>query len=203
MSSFPLEPSYSRMIIASVELKCSEDMITLIAMLSVEYLFYRSSNKKDQQSADEKRKRLFEKAMKGINNEISGDHILLLYIFEKWKKNKNPQKWCQKYFIQPKHMEEVNDIRKQLIDIMKEQKLPLFSYLKKDNQNQRFSNLSNAICYGLFMNSAKKLSTFRKEKSSASEFAYLVLDKTQQVLIFIFNFLFHKRLLFIHNLLLF
>ncbi len=48
MSSFPLEPSYSRMLLGSVTEKCSDEMLTLISMLSVENLFFRPSQKKQQ-----------------------------------------------------------------------------------------------------------------------------------------------------------
>jgi HrpA-like RNA helicase len=41
MAEFPLEPQQSKMLIASTELDCSEEALTIVAMLSVESIFYR------------------------------------------------------------------------------------------------------------------------------------------------------------------
>ena len=41
MAEFPLEPNLSKMLILSVDLGCSEEILTITAMLSVENPFYR------------------------------------------------------------------------------------------------------------------------------------------------------------------
>lgn len=53
MAEFPLEPQLSKMLIASVELGCSEEILTIVAMLSVQSIFYRPKDKQDV--ADQKK----------------------------------------------------------------------------------------------------------------------------------------------------
>ena len=41
MAEFPLDPPVSKMLIASVDLGCSEEILTIIGMLSAQNIFYR------------------------------------------------------------------------------------------------------------------------------------------------------------------
>ncbi|KFG50265.1 putative ATP-dependent RNA helicase, partial [Toxoplasma gondii p89] len=41
MAEFPMEPQLSKMLLASVDLKCSDEIITIVSMLSVQNVFYR------------------------------------------------------------------------------------------------------------------------------------------------------------------
>ena len=45
MAEFPLEPPLSKCILASVDFGCSEELITIVAMLSVQQVFYRPREK--------------------------------------------------------------------------------------------------------------------------------------------------------------
>jgi ATP-dependent RNA helicase DHX8/PRP22 len=48
MAEFPLEPALSKMLIVSAELGCSEEILTIVAMLSVENPFYRPKDKESE-----------------------------------------------------------------------------------------------------------------------------------------------------------
>ena len=41
MAEFPLEPNLSKMLIMSVHLTCSDEILTIVSMLSVQNVFYR------------------------------------------------------------------------------------------------------------------------------------------------------------------
>jgi ATP-dependent RNA helicase DHX8/PRP22 len=41
MAEFPLEPMLSKMLIMSVHLACSDEILTIVSMLSVQNVFYR------------------------------------------------------------------------------------------------------------------------------------------------------------------
>ena len=45
MAEFPLEPQLSKMLLTSVDLSCSDEIITIISMLSVQNVFYRPKDK--------------------------------------------------------------------------------------------------------------------------------------------------------------
>ena len=45
MAEFPLEPQLAKMMLTSVDLGCSEEIITIVSMLSVQNVFYRPREK--------------------------------------------------------------------------------------------------------------------------------------------------------------
>lgn len=48
MAEFPLEPPMSKVLIASVDLGCSDEILTILAMLSAQNIFYRPKEKQAQ-----------------------------------------------------------------------------------------------------------------------------------------------------------
>lgn len=46
MAEFPLEPNLAKILIMSVHLGCSEEVLTIVSMLSVQNVFYRPKVKK-------------------------------------------------------------------------------------------------------------------------------------------------------------
>ncbi len=48
MAEFPLDPPVSKMLIASVDLGCSDEVLTIIGMLSAQNIFYRPREKQAQ-----------------------------------------------------------------------------------------------------------------------------------------------------------
>lgn len=71
------------MLLTSVDLACSDEIVTIIAMLSVQNIFYRPKDK--QQIADQKKARF---------NHHEGDHLTYLTVFEAWKNNGYSLHWC-------------------------------------------------------------------------------------------------------------
>ena len=58
MAEFPLEPQLAKMLIASVDMGCSDEILTVVAMLSVQNVYYRPKEK--QQQADQKKSKFFQ-----------------------------------------------------------------------------------------------------------------------------------------------
>ncbi len=76
MSVFPMEPSLSKMLIVSVEYKCSAEMLTIVSMLSVPSVFYRPRER--QEEADAAREKFL---------VAESDHLTLLHVYQQWKTN--------------------------------------------------------------------------------------------------------------------
>jgi HrpA-like RNA helicase len=74
MSEFPMEPSMAKMLITSVEYKCSSEMLTIVSMLSVPSVFYRPKERMEE--ADAARDKF---------NVPESDHMTLLNVFNQWK----------------------------------------------------------------------------------------------------------------------
>ena len=104
MAEFPLNPQLSKMLLTSVDLSCSDEAITIVAMLSVQSVFYRPRDK--QNLADQKRAKFF---------QPDGDHLTMLAVYESWKEHGFSNEWCYDNFIQARSLKRAQDVRKQLI----------------------------------------------------------------------------------------
>lgn len=105
MSELPLDPMLSKMIVASEKYKCSEEIITIAAMLSVgSSIFYRPKGK--HMLADAARGRFHEGNI--------GDHIGLLMVYNEWRSCGYGVSWCYENYIQYRCMKRARDIRDQL-----------------------------------------------------------------------------------------
>jgi len=139
MAEFPLEPNLSKMLILSVDLGCSEEILTITAMLSVENPFYRP---RDKQAQADMRKAKF--------HQSEGDHVTLLTVYKAWEAAKFSNPWCFENFIQARSMRRAQDVRKQLVTIMDRYRLLLVS------SGKNYKIICKAITAGFFMNAAKK-----------------------------------------------
>ncbi|PIK41418.1 putative ATP-dependent RNA helicase DHX8-like [Apostichopus japonicus] len=139
MAEFPLEPMLSKVLIMSVQLGCSEELLTVVSMLSVQNVFYRP---KDKQAIADQRKAKF--------HQPEGDHLTLLAVYNSWKNNKFSNPWCFENFVQARTLRSAQDVRKQLLGIMDRHKLDVVTCGKNTAKVQK------AICSGFFRNAAKK-----------------------------------------------
>ncbi|GMS80652.1 hypothetical protein PENTCL1PPCAC_2827, partial [Pristionchus entomophagus] len=139
MAEFPLEPSLSKLLIMSVDLGCSEEVLTIVSMLSVQNVFYRPKEKAEQ--ADQKKAKF---------HQPEGDHLTLLAVYNSWKAHHFSQPWCFENFIQVRTLKRSQDVRKQLLSIMDRHKLDMVSCGREVQRVQK------AICSGFFRNAAKR-----------------------------------------------
>ncbi|EGE79057.1 adenosinetriphosphatase [Blastomyces gilchristii SLH14081] len=117
MSAFPMDPSLAKLLIsASEEYECSEEMLTIVSMLSVPGVFYRP--KERQEESDAAREKFF---------VPESDHLTLLHVYTQWKSNGYSDSWCIKHFLHSKALRRAKEIREQLYDIMTMQKMTITS----------------------------------------------------------------------------
>ena len=88
MSEFPLDPPLSRMVITGEKLKCSDEIITIVSMLSVPTVFFRPKDREEE--SDAAREKFF---------VPESDHLTLLHAYGQWKNAKYSSSWCTKHFI--------------------------------------------------------------------------------------------------------
>ncbi|KAF7721085.1 DEAH-box ATP-dependent RNA helicase prp22 [Apophysomyces ossiformis] len=139
MAEFPLEPQLSKMLIQSVELNCSEEILTIVAMLTAQNVFYRPKEKQAQ--ADAKKAKF---------HQPEGDHLTLLTVYNGWKASKFSTPWCFENFIQSRSMKRAQDVRKQLLGIMDRYKHDILSC------GRNYTKVCKALVSGYFRNAAKK-----------------------------------------------
>ncbi|KAJ8481703.1 hypothetical protein ONZ45_g15218 [Pleurotus djamor] len=138
MSEFPMEPSMAKMLIASVDYKCSAEMLTVVSMLSVPSVFYRPKERMEE--ADAAREKF---------NVPESDHLTLLNVFNQWKSHGYRDDWSMRHFLHPKLLRKAREVRVQLEDIMKFQKMEIIS------AHTDFDVLRKAITAGYFHQAAR------------------------------------------------
>jgi len=139
MADFPMNPSLAKVLIAAVDIGCSDEILSIVAMLSMPTVFYRPKEKQTQ--ADQKKAKF---------HDPHGDHLTLLNVYNSWKQNKYANPWCFENFIQARSMRRAKDVRDQLVKIMERYKHPIVS-CGRNTQKVR-----QALCSGFFRNSARK-----------------------------------------------
>ena len=106
MAEFPTDPQLSKMLISSERYKCTEECLTIAAMLDVSAsVFYRPKGKK--MHADNARKR--------FALGTFGDHQLLLNCYNGWIESGRSRASCYENYVQIKSMKRARDIRSQLL----------------------------------------------------------------------------------------
>jgi pre-mRNA-splicing factor ATP-dependent RNA helicase DHX38/PRP16 len=138
MANFPMEPSLSKLILTSVEYGCSEEMLTIVSMLSVPNVFYRPKERMEE--SDAAREKFF---------VPESDHLTLLHVYTQWKHNGHSDGWCIRHFLHPKTLRRAKEVRQQLQDIMESSKLNITSC------GTDWDILRKCICAGYFHQGAK------------------------------------------------
>jgi len=139
MAEFPLDPPLSKMLIAAEQYGCTEEVLTVVSMLSVPSIYYRPRDR--EQEADNAREKLF---------VPESDHLTLLNVYHQWKSHNYSAEWCEKHFVHVKSLRKVREVRAQLRDIMEQQKIKLCSV-----PPNRYDLVRKAIVSGYFTNAAK------------------------------------------------
>ncbi|KAM3440147.1 hypothetical protein NHJ13734_003420 [Beauveria thailandica] len=139
MSDFPMEPSLAKVLITAVDYQCSDEMLSIVAMLNQSTIFYRPKEKQTQ--ADQKKAKF---------HDPHGDHLTLLNVYNSWKHSSYSSPWCFENFIQARSMRRAKDVRDQILRIMERHRHPVVS-CGRDTQKVR-----RALCTGFFRSAARK-----------------------------------------------
>ncbi|KAJ7361754.1 ATPdependent RNA helicase [Desmophyllum pertusum] len=116
MAEFPTDPMIAKMLLSSGEFGCSEEILTIAAMLQIQNIFVSPSR---QKAAADNAKRKF--------SVYEGDHITLLNVYEAFVKHKKNSKWCHENFLNYKGLCHAVKIREQFKKLLLQFKVPLIS----------------------------------------------------------------------------
>ncbi|KAK0726344.1 ATP-dependent RNA helicase DHX8 [Apiosordaria backusii] len=139
MADFPMEPSLSKVLISSVDKGCSDEVVSIVAMLNLSTIFYRPKDKQNQ--ADQKKAKF---------HDPHGDHLTLLNVYNSWKNHGFSPTWCHENFIQARSMRRAKDVRDQIVKIMNRHRHPIASCGRETDR------VRQALCSGFFRNTARK-----------------------------------------------
>ncbi|KAI3413612.1 Pre-mRNA-splicing factor ATP-dependent RNA helicase ddx-15 [Globodera pallida] len=138
MAEFPLDPQLAKMLIASTDLCCSNEILSITAMLSVPQCFVRPNEVK--RAADEAKARFA---------HVDGDHLTLLNVYHAFKQHREEPQWCYENFINYRALKNADDVRMQLAKIM--DKFNLKRVSTDFNSRDYYINIRKALVAGFFM----------------------------------------------------
>ena len=148
-SNFPLDPALAVMLISSPEFYCSNEILSLTALLSVPQIFVRPASARKR--ADE---------MKALFAHPDGDHLTMLNVYHAFKGPEalaNPKQWCHDRFLSLRALQSADNVRLQLRRIMETNELELMSTPFEDKKY--YENIRRALVSGFFMQVAKREGT--------------------------------------------
>ena len=139
MAEFPCDPMMSKMILASEKYKCSDEILTIAAMLSNNSsIFYRPKDKIIH--ADTARKNFF---------QPGGDHLTLMNVYKQWADTDYSSQWCYENYIQHRTMKRSRDIRDQLEGLLQRVEIELVS------NPLDIDNIRKAVTAGYFYHTSR------------------------------------------------
>ena len=145
-SDFPLDPALAVMLISSPEFYCSNEILSITALLSVPQIFVRPASARKR--ADE---------MKSLFAHPDGDHLTMLNVYHAFKgpeAQNNMKQWCHDHFISMRALQSADNVRQQLKRIMETHEIELVSAPFEDKNY--YTNIRRALVAGFFMQVAMK-----------------------------------------------
>ncbi|KAG6231592.1 hypothetical protein E4U26_006744 [Claviceps purpurea] len=138
MSAFPMDPSLAKLLITAEEYGCTEEMITIVSMLSVPNVFYRPKERQDE--ADAQREKFW---------VHESDHLTYLQVYQAWKAHQFSDGWCIKHFLHSKSLRRAKEVREQIVDIIKAQNMAVTSC------GMDWDMIRKCICSGYYHQAAR------------------------------------------------
>lgn len=102
-AEIPLDPMISKMILSSNQLGCSDEIITIAAILSIQSIWV--SGRGVQKELDEAKLRFA---------AAEGDHVTFLNVYKGFLQSGKSSQWCHKNYMNYQAMKKVIEIREQL-----------------------------------------------------------------------------------------
>lgn len=167
-SDFPLDPALAVMLISSPEFYCSNEILSLTALLSVPQIFVRPNSARKR--ADE---------MKDLFAHPDGDQLTMLNVYHAFKSpaaQENPKQWCHDHFLSYRALQQADNVRMQLKRIMERNELELMSTPFEDKKY--YENIRRALVSGYFMQVARRESSGKQYTTVKDEQSVLLHPST-------------------------
>ncbi|PHH53706.1 putative pre-mRNA-splicing factor ATP-dependent RNA helicase prp43 [Ceratocystis fimbriata CBS 114723] len=147
-SEFPLDPSLAVMLISSPEFSCTNEILSITALLSVPQIWVRPANQRKR--ADD---------MKAQFTHPDGDHLTLLNAYHAYRgiamdSSADVKKWCHEHFLSYRHLMSADNVRTQLKRLMEKHDIE-FASTHFDDESY-YTNIRRALLAGFFMQVAMR-----------------------------------------------
>lgn len=116
MVTFPVSTMQAKMLLASGEFGCSQEALTIVAMLQIESIFLQPSHRRA-----EARKAKYKFSV------LEGDLLTLLNVYNAFIQKGKDKQWCGQMYLNYKGLMRATEIRKQLHKLLQKCKVPIVS----------------------------------------------------------------------------
>lgn len=183
MSRFPLDPSLSRTLLEAGELGCLEEVLTIVALLSVESIWFSRNSGGESQPGGRGVKGVGSGGSRGrkvrsdkdeeaeashaIYRHPLGDHFTYLAVYRAWKASGYSDDWAKKSFLRIRALRTARNVRAQLLGEVRKADRRAKGGLSKDlgqdgtrvaSCGKEIDKIRKAVCAGYFMNAGQRCS---------------------------------------------
>lgn len=155
LAEFPVDPMLGKILLSSGEYHCSQEIVTIAAMVSVQNIFIqpKSRSNVDKSTIMQIRRQFWVE---------EGDHLSLLNVYNGFIQNGKSGKWCHDRLLNFKALSRAIKIRQQLIKYLKRFDIPLVSAMQAstslDQDQQRLKaseQIRKCLVSGYFSHAAR------------------------------------------------
>ncbi|KAF8820783.1 ATP-dependent Rna helicase [Cardiosporidium cionae] len=145
--SLPLNPLLGKLLLDSITLNCTSEILTIVAMLSAESIFHVAGNltENERKAVTINQRRLAHK---------DGDHLTLLNAYLVWEEATNKVSVCREYGLSGNSMLRARNIREQLKEIMMSPSIGIKSISKCNNMTE-WDRVRQCLTMGCWLNTAR------------------------------------------------
>lgn len=184
MAQLPLDPIYAHLLLQSAKFECVSEVLTVVAMLSAENIFYRPGGRGGDDSGGLSARGA---AAHRRFQSYEGDMPSLLNVYNAWRKEaiynpsgtprKKKQKlgngkgsaaklphgdWCAQNFINGRALTRAHDVRSQLSELCSRLGMDIHSTCGSE-----LTTLYKCICSGLFLQVASRVANPMEDKKKS------------------------------------
>ncbi|KAL1787057.1 putative ATP-dependent RNA helicase DHX35 isoform X1 [Sigmodon hispidus] len=116
IAEFPLNPMFAKMLLESGNFGCSQEVLSIAAMMQIQNVFVFPSNQKSQATRVHRKFAVEE-----------GDHLTMLNVYEAFIKHNKSSQWCQEHFLNYKGLVRAATVREQLKKLLVKFQVPKVS----------------------------------------------------------------------------
>jgi HrpA-like RNA helicase len=135
MAMFPLEPSQSRALLEAVTLGCVHHLLSVVACMSVENLYYTPIAKRQEAAS-----------IRARFTHWDGDHLTLLNIWRAYSAAPNRVEWCKTHFVNTRAMSQISEVRQQLCDYCEQ--IGISRAQQQDTETNLEENITRSLLAG-------------------------------------------------------
>lgn len=147
LAEFPLEPEIGRMLLASVQYRCTEEILTIASLMSGDEIFLHPRGSKERRT----------KILDAVESfaHPAGDLLTSLAVYDAFVENTKSREWCEQNYVSFRVLTRAFEVRKQLKRYLKRFIASVANESQETTGKEHQEAILKSIATGFFANVAK------------------------------------------------